>query len=67
MNAKKAAAELQSIRNELAGMGEVDRDALRKRCDVVGQWLATQCMNKKIASLTKEAHDTFLKINRGRC
>lgn len=67
MNAKQAANELQSIRNDLFAMGEVDRDALRKRCDAVGMWLATQCMSKKISMLTKEAHDTFVSINQGRC
>lgn len=67
MTPKKAALELQSIRNDAAGMGDIDREALRNRCDAIGKWLASQPRTPKVASLLKEAHHTFIRINRGRC
>lgn len=63
MNLRKAANELQSIRNDMAGHGGYDIDEMISRVDAIGHWLAKQNYSSKtVRSLTKEASDIRYKL-----
>lgn len=56
MTVKKAANELQAIRDDMASMCPDPVESLKARVDAVGHWAAGQRWSKGIQKILWEAH-----------